>query len=360
MAVQTIAADDIVGTHDENIANGRPPLIVIEPLLAFLDSHRIGDGEPEFRPIGEGVSNVTYLVRRGNSQVVLRRPPRPPLPPSAHDVLREARVLRALAGRARVPEVLAVCDDPAVIGAPFYVMAYVDGHVITDTTPTQLDTVEQKRSIGVELIDTLVELHGVDWQTAGLAGFGKPTGYLERQVRRFLGLWEFNKTRELPAVEQVAIWLTRNLPESGPATIVHGDYRLGNTMVAGTAPARIVAVFDWEMSTIGDPLADLGYLCSTWTDRDDPPGGAFELSKVTRDQGFPRRDELVEMYAERSGRLVGDIRWYQALAIWKAIVFMEGNYKRAISGMTDDPFLESFDQGVIELAEHAVSITRGD
>jgi len=360
MAVQTIADDDIVRTHAAAAANRRPPLVVVEPLLAFLDTHGIGHGEPEFRPIGEGVSNVTYLVRRGDTQVVLRRPPRPPLPPSAHDVLREARVLRALAGRARVPQVLAACDDPAVIGAPFYAMAYADGHVITDTMPAALDTAEEKHRIGVELVDTLVELHAVDWQAAGLGGFGKPTGYLERQVRRFLGLWEFNKTRELPAVERVADWLTRNLPESGPATIVHGDYRLGNTMVARTAPARIVAVFDWEMSTIGDPLADVGYLCSTWIDRDDPPGGAFELSRVTRDDGFPSRAELAEMYAERSGRHIRDIRWYQALALWKAIVFMEGNYKRAISGTTDDPFLESFSHGVIELAERAVAITRGE
>ncbi|MGH3779485.1 MAG: phosphotransferase family protein [Pseudonocardiaceae bacterium] len=359
MAVRSIAPDDIVRTDAELTASARPPLVVVEPLLEFLDAHGIGGGEPEFRPVGEGVSNVTYLVDRGGARFVLRRPPRPPLPPSAHDVLREARVLRALAGRARVPEVLAVCDDPVVIGAPFYVMAYVDGHVVTDMVPAELDSVEQKRRIAEDLIVTLVEIHAVDWQAAGLEGFGKPTGYLERQVRRFIGLWEFSKTRELPAVERVADWLTRNLPESRPATIVHGDYRLGNTMVAPGAPARIVAVFDWEMSTLGDPLADLGYLCSTWTDRNDPPGGSFELSKVTREEGFPTRDELVTMYAQRSGRPVEDIRWYRALALWKAVVFMEGNYKRAISGTIDNPFLEAFRDGVVELAERAEATTRG-
>jgi len=360
MALQSISADDIVHTHEKGGSHGRPPLVVVEPLLAFLDQHGIGDGEPEFRPVGEGVSNVTYVVERGGARFVLRRPPRPPLPPSAHDVLREAQVLRALAGRARVPEVLAVCEDPAVIGAPFYVMAHVDGHVITDTLPTELDSPEQRKRIAEELIDTLVEIHAVDWQAAGLDGFGKPTGYLERQVRRFLGLWEFNQTRELPAVERVADWLTSNLPESGPVTVVHGDYRLGNTMVAPGEPARIVAVFDWEMSTIGDPLADVGYLCSTWTDRDDPPGGSFELSKVTRETGFPTRHELVAMYAERCGRGTEDIRWYRALALWKAIVFMEGNYKRALSGSTDDPFLASFGDGVVDLAERAEAITRGE
>lgn len=359
MAARSVAPDDIVRTHADAAGNARPPLIVVEPLLAFLDEHGIGEGEPRFRPLGEGVSNVTYLVQRGDAQVVLRRPPRPPLPPSAHDVLREARVLRALAGRGRVPEVLAVCDDPALIGAPFYLMPYLEGHVITDRMPAALDGVAERRRLGVELVDALVELHAVDWRAAGLTGLGRPDGYLERQIRRFRGLWEFNKMRDLPAIERVADWLARRLPESGPATIVHGDYRLGNTMVAASAPARIIAILDWEMSTIGDPLADLGYLCATWTGRDDPPDGAFQLSKVTRDEGFPSREELAELYAERSGRSIKDIRWYQVLATWKAAVFMEGNYRRAVLGATDDPFLESFCDGVVELAERAEELAHG-
>jgi aminoglycoside phosphotransferase (APT) family kinase protein len=348
-----IAPDDIVRTHEEGAANERPPLLVLDPLLEFLDRAGLGEGEPEIAPVGDGHSNVTYAVRRGGAEFVLRRPPRPPLPPSAHDVLREARVLRALHGQARVPAVFAVCDDESVIGCPFYVMERVDGHVITNAVPAELDTIEDRRRMGEELVDALVEVHAVDWEAAGLQGFGKPTGYLERQLRRFLGLWDHNRTRDIPAVETVGQWLADHLPQSPPATVVHGDFRLGNTMLAPEAPARLVAIFDWEMATIGDPLADLGYLCTLWVDRDDPPLGMFELSAVTREEGFPRREELIARYEERSGRSMTDIRWYQTLALWKSIVFMEGNYKRAVSGTTDDPFLKTFGDGVIQLAARA-------
>jgi len=356
-----LAPDDVVRTHQEGAANPRAPLLVLDPLEAFLDGHGLGSGPARVEPVGEGHSNVTYLVRRGERDVIVRRPPRPPLPPSAHDVLREARVLSALEGHARVPRVLAVCDDESVIGAPCYVMERVHGHVVTDSVPPELDTLADRRRMGEELVDTLVEIHAVDWQAVGLEGFGKPTGYLERQVRRFLGLWEHNRTREMPAVETVGTWLRENMPQSGPATVVHGDYRLGNTMMAPEAPTRLVAVFDWEMATIGDPLADLGYLCTLWVDRDDPPMGVFELTRgVTRAEGFPSREELVARYEERSGRSMTDIRWYQTLALWKSIVFMEGNYKRAVSGATDDPYLKSFGEGVVALAERAEAMAVGE
>ncbi len=203
-------------------------------------------------------------------------------------------------------------------------------------------------------------MHGADWRAAGLEGFGKPQGYLERQLRRFNGLWEHNKTREIDAVETVGKWLADNIPESGEATVVHGDYRLGNVMFERFPPARLNAIFDWEMATIGDPLADVGYLCALWVQPSDPHGGLREaLGKVTRQPGFPTRDELVARYEERSGRAVGDTRWYMTLAVWKSIVFMEGNYKRAVSGATDDPYLKSFGEGVIELATQAEALALG-
>jgi aminoglycoside phosphotransferase (APT) family kinase protein len=355
------APDDIVRSHAEAAANERPPLLVVEPLEAFLDEHGLGlgSGDVDVEPLGEGHSNVTYLVRRGDRDLVVRRPPRPPLPPSAHDVLREARLLHAIRDTAaRVPDVLAVCDDESVIGAPFYVMERVHGDVITSAVPAPLDTPAERRRIGEELVDALAEIHAVDWQTC-LEGFGKPTGYLERQVRRFRGLWEHSRTRDVPEVERVGAWLEENLPESGPATIVHGDYRLGNTMFAAQAPARLVAVFDWEMATIGDPLADLGYLGTTWSEAGDPELGRFELGRVTRAEGFPTRAELVARYEERSGRAVGDLRWYRTLALWKSIVFMEGNYRRAVEGRTDDPYLKSFGEGVLVLAERAEAMAFG-
>ena len=357
-----IAPDDIVRTTAEGEANSRPPLLVLDPLEAFLTEQGLGSGEVQVTPIGEGHSNVTYLVERGGQEFVLRRPPRPPLPPSAHDVLREARLLKALRDTpARVPAVLAVGDDSSIIGSPFYVMERVEGDVIVNSMPPALDNPAERARTAEELIEALVEIHAVDWRAAGLEDFGKPTGYLERQLRRFLGLWEINKTREIPAVESVATWLGENLPSSGPATIVHGDFRLGNTLFAPGAPARLAAVLDWEMATIGDPLADLGYLCMMWTEAGDPTGGMRDsLGAVTRAEGFPTRAGIIARYEERSGRSMSDIRWYTTLALWKSVVFMEGNYKRAVAGTTDDPYLKAFGEGVLELARQAEAVSRGD
>jgi aminoglycoside phosphotransferase (APT) family kinase protein len=329
---------------------------VIEPLREFLTEHDL-DAPPDLTaiPVGDGHSNVTFLLSTG---VVLRRPPRGPLPPSAHDVLREARLLKALEPTAvRAPSVLAVCEDTEVIGAPFYVMEEISGEVITTEIPGPLDNPGERGRIADELIDALVELHAVDWTTIGLEGFGKPTGYLERQVKRFLGLWEINKTRELSEVETIGEWLTQNMPESPPATIVHGDYRLGNTMMASTAPARLKAIFDWEMATIGDPLADVGYMMLHWI-RPGDKVGYFNLQSVTMLDGFPSRDEMIARYEQRSGRSMQALNWYVTLALWKAIVFMEGNYKRAITGATDDPYLKSFGEGVLELARRAVEVSQ--
>ena len=334
------------------------PLIVAEPLERFLDEQSIGSGPLEAERIGEGHSNITFLVRRGDERVVLRRPPRPPLPPSAHDVLREARLLRALESTpVRVPRVLAVCDDESVLGVPFYVMEEVRGHVPASSLPPELDTPAEHRRVCEELVDRLVEIHAVDWRACGLEGYGKPTGYLERQLRRFTGLWEHNKTRELRAVEELGDWLAANLPESPDATIVHGDYRLGNVMLAERAPAELVAIFDWELSTIGDPLADLGYLTATWVEPGDPEDTMWSsLGALTRQESFMTRAELIARYEERGGRSMSALNWYQALALWKAAVFMEGNYKRFQAGNSEDQYLAAFDRGVPMLAEKAHEI----
>ena len=350
---------DVVETPEEAVAQQRPPLIVRQPLQEFFDHHGLGEGAIEAEPIGAGHSNVTYLIRRGGERYVLRRPPRPPVPPSANDVLRESRLLQALQ-TTDVPtaDVLAVCDDEDVIGAPFYVMPFLQGHVITTEMPDELDNPEERRRTAIELVDALVQVHSVDWHACGLDTFAKHTGYLERQLKRFIGLWEFSKTRELPAVQEVAEWLQRNLPETPQTTIVHGDYRLGNAMFELTAPARLKAIFDWEMATLGDPLADVGYMTATWSRPDGGFRTTFDLTTVTHAEGFPEREELVERYAEQSGRSVRDLKWYQALAIWKATVFMEGNYKRAMLGNSDDPYLKGFGEGVAQLADAAKRITQ--
>ena len=272
---------DIVETAEEADDLDLAPLLVLQSVEDYLDGCGLGEGSVTATRIGEGRSNVTYLIERGGARLVLRRPPRPPLPPSAHDVVREARVQQALerAG-ARVPHVVHVCEDESVLGVPFYLTAYLEGCVVGDELPAALDPPQERRRIGLGLVDALAEIHAIDWEAAGLSGFGRPTGYLERQLRRWSALWEENATRPLHAVPELGAWLEANRPESGSATVVHGDYRLGNVMLSTDAPARVLAVLDWELSTIGDPLADLGYLLATYSEAGSPRT-PLELSPVT-------------------------------------------------------------------------------
>jgi aminoglycoside phosphotransferase (APT) family kinase protein len=321
-------------------------------LESFLDEAGLGEGPITATPIGEGASNLTYLLEREGARVVLRRPPPPPLPPSAHDVVREARIQLALAPvGVRVPKVLGVCEDDSILGVPFYLMEEREGTVISDQLPAAIDTPVQRRRIGEELLDGLVQLHAVDWEACGLT-IGKPTGYLERQLRRWSGLWEVNATRELAACVELGQRLQATMPESPPSTVVHGDYRLGNVMIANHAPARLVAILDWEMATIGDPLADLGYLVATWYE----PGSEAHpllLTTVTRRPGFPTRAELIARYAAQTGRDTSSLGWYQAFALWKAAVFCEAIYKRFLRGERGDDWSASLCDGVPRLLEVA-------
>jgi aminoglycoside phosphotransferase (APT) family kinase protein len=322
---------------------------LIDPgaVAAYCDTLGLGSGPVHATRIGEGRSNVTYRIERAGLRLVLRRPPRPPLPPSAHDMVREAGIIAALHGAGgRVPDVIAVCEDEAVLGVPFYLMEEVDGVAVTDTLPAAIDTPPERARLAGELIEVLVALHAIDVDAAGLAGFGRPQGYLERQVRRFAGLWEVNRTRDLPGFDEMTAWLADRMPESGPATVVHGDYRLGNVLVGRDAPARILAVLDWELATVGDPLADVGYLISMYRDRDSPDDAYVALSPVTVRDGFPTRPELAVMYEQRSGRSVERLAWYEALAHWKAVVFLEAMWQRFLRGDRDDEFARSMEHGV--------------
>ena len=344
---------DVVDTHAEAAALALPPLVVRRPLEAWLDEQGLGRGVLTVMRIGAGHSNATFLLEREGTRMVLRRAPRPPLPPSAHDMLREALVLRALEGRARVPRVLAVGHDDGVLGVPFYVMEELRGHIVTDELPASLGSPDARRWAGNDLVDALAELHAVDIASAGLADFGRPDGYLERQVRRFAALWEHNATRELPLVAELAAWLGDALPRSAEACVVHGDYRLGNAMLDLEQP-RVLALLDWELATLGDPLADLGYLVATWSDAGSPQT-VLDLSPVTRGEGFPSRAELVARYAERSGREVAGLAWYEVLALWKAAVFCEGLYRRYLRGETADPWTASLGNGVPGLLRAAAA-----
>ena len=348
---------DVVASLDDAPV-GRSPLVVLDRLEAFLDDHGLGAGPLGVERIGDGGgSNFSFLVRRGDERLVLRRPPRPPLPPSAHDMVREARLQLALAPHGiRLPPILAVCEDEAVLGVPFYVMRFLDGHVVTNALPPGLDEPEARRRLGEELVDALVEIHAADVRDPGLAAFARSGSYLERQVRRFTQLWDVNATRELPVVVAVGRGLAELLPEQQATTVVHGDYRLGNLMVAEDRPDRVIAVLDWEMGAIGDPRADLGYLLATYAE----PGGSpspLGVSPVTTLEGFPTKAELVARYAARSGREVGPLGWFEALALWKAAVFCEAIYGRFVRGelAAEDARAAAFEQAVPRMAEAAAA-----
>ncbi|HEU0247616.1 MAG TPA: phosphotransferase family protein [Gaiellaceae bacterium] len=350
---------DIVETGAAAEGLTKSPLLVLDRVRSFLDEHGLGSGELRARRIGEGGgSNFTFLLERDGGPFVLRRPPRPPLPPSAHDVVREARLQLALraAGFARLPTIVAVCQDESVLDVPFYVMTYLDGYVPTDELPPGLELELARRGLGDDLVDVLVEIHAADVSTPGLAAFARPGSYNERQVRRFSQLWELNKTREIPKVEEVGAWLRDNLPEPSPETVVHGDFRLGNTMVTLDEPSRISAVLDWEMGAIGDPRADVGYLLATYSEPGGPPN-PLGTSPVTARPGFPSRTELVERYVERSGRAVEQLHWFEGLALWKAAVFCEAIYGRFLRGElgTEDERAARFEEGVPYLAEAAAT-----
>jgi aminoglycoside phosphotransferase (APT) family kinase protein len=203
-------------------------------------------------------------------------------------------------------------------------------------------------------VSALADIHAVDWRATDLSGLApSPDGYLDRQLSRFTRLWQHNRTRDLPVVDRLAAWLRRTRPASGPATLVHGDFRLGNSLFSSSSPARLEAVLDWEMATIGDPLADVGYLSATYAVAGDLGDPLVRLGAVTAGPGFPRRDEVVERYVAASGRDVGHLPWYEALALWKSAIFLEGSYGRLLSGTTDDPFFAELATGVPELAERA-------
>ncbi|HLY30878.1 MAG TPA: phosphotransferase family protein [Ktedonobacterales bacterium] len=341
-----------------------PPLVDPVALQVYLARELPGDDSPiTVERIRGGHSNETFYVTRGDTQYVLRRPPRGPLLPTAHDVGREYHVLSALAQTDfPVPRPVLYCADTGVIGAPFYLMERVPGIVIRAQLPSAFDSPEACAGLSEELIDRLADLHAVNWQAIGLGDFGKPQGYIERQLRRWEGQLDASRTRPLPDLDAVTAWLHTSMPESGPATIVHGDYRLDNAMFAPEPPARILAVVDWEMATLGDPLADLGYLLSFWREPGDPDFGSLgdEAWLVTEQPGFLTRAHLTQRYAERTGRRMEHVAFYVALAIWKLAILLEGSYKRHLAGTTDDPFFATLDHGVPALAARALAVCRGE
>jgi aminoglycoside phosphotransferase (APT) family kinase protein len=308
-------------------------------LEVFLAKRGVMDGPITTRRIGDGHSNLTYLVR-GSRDVVVRRPPPPPVPPGAHDVLREARLLTGLAGTdVPVPGVLATAEVGEVIDSPFYVMDHVAGSVVTTETPPEL--AESPRTIGESMVDTLVALHAVDWQAAGLAEMGRPEGFNLRHLGRMRGL-----VADPPAgFAEVDAWLEAQAPAESGATLLHNDFRLGN-VILGPA-GRVAAVLDWELATIGDPLFDVGYFLASWPVAGEPLTPTAALGAAVLEPGHLTRAELAERYAAASGRDLTGLRWYTTLALWKLAVLYEYSHRRAVAGhgdpyYADHALVESF------------------
>jgi aminoglycoside phosphotransferase (APT) family kinase protein len=283
--------------------------------------------------IAGGRSNLTYTISNGEQEWVLRRPPLGHVLPTAHDMVREYRVMTALADTGvPVPPTYALCEDLEVNDAPFYVMEKIDGVIYRDGASLAGLSNEDARGLSEELVDVLARIHTVDYEAVGLGDFGRPDGYLERQIRRWGQQWERSKTRELPAVDEIARRLNAALPESGPPTIVHGDYRLDNTMMSPKDPGEIVAVLDWEMSTLGDPLADVGLFLLYWGN-----AGAQVIATgaaIDAKAGYLTPDEIVERYAQQSGRPVDALDWYVVFAFYKLAIIVEGINARFQMGKT--------------------------
>ncbi|MEY9211260.1 phosphotransferase family protein [Thermobifida halotolerans] len=309
-----------------------PPGLDLRRLRAHLDEVRPGlvTGPLSGELIEGGRSNLTYSVTDGVGRWVVRRPPLGHVLPTAHDMAREHRVISALAGTdVPVPGTITLCEDTSVIGARFYVMDFMPGVPLRRAEQLTAVGSERTRGIALRLMDTLAALHSVDPAAVGLADFGRPEGFLERQVRRWGKQLDASRSRDLPGIDELRSRLAGSVPASGPAAIVHGDYRLDNALV--DADDRITAVLDWEMSTLGDPLTDLGLMLVYFSDEILATPGP---SDVHRAPGFPTGEELVARYAERSGRDVSRLDWYTGLAFFKLAVILEGIHYRYTQGKT--------------------------
>ncbi len=315
-----------------------------------------GDAPLSVSLISGGRSNLTYKVSSPSAAWVLRRPPLGHVLPTAHDMAREYRILTALAPTdVPVPRTLALCEDSTVNGAPFYVMEYCEGVIIAEDLPAgYAESLEQRRDLSLGMIRTLAQLHAVDYDAVGLGDFGRPQGYLERQVRRWHEQWERSVTRPLPAIDELIRRLRNSIPESPPPTIVHGDFRLGNMMMDPEKPGRVIAILDWEMATLGDPLSDLGYTLMYWTEPGDTPGSA-PGSAATARPGFLTREELTQEYARASGRNVDHVDFYEVLAGYKLTVIIEGIHHRFLQGQTVGEGFEGYGERAEKLAEWALA-----
>ncbi len=329
--------------------------------LADYLRERLGSTGPvvEVEQFPNGHSNLVYLIRAGGKEFVLRRPPLGPVAPKAHDMAREYRVLDAVHPHfPEAPRVFLLCEDPAVIGSAFFLMERRRGIVIREAVPADLSAIpDYPRLVSEAFIDCLVRLHAIDVSRKDLRTLGKPEGFLERQVRGWAERWEHAKTEELAEMDRVIRWLADRMPASGEATLVHNDYKLDNVMMH-PAGDRVEAVLDWEMTTLGDPLADLGLTMCYWAwmgmlDQEDQRAAT---PVITTQPGWHTRDQFLERYARRTGRDVGRVGYYEVLGVFKLAVILQQIFYRFRMGQTQDARFRNFDRRVRALAVLAASL----
>jgi len=345
----------VSGTGPLDDAARTAGLVDAERLGAFMDERGLpGAGEPvQATFVTGGASNELFEIRRGGHRMALRRPPRV-VPEGRNDTMvREARVLGALSGT-DVPHarLVAACDDPEVIGGCFYLMEFVDGWspLGGGGWPAPFDAdLDARRGLAFELVDGIARLARVDWRAVGLEGFGRPDGFHERQVDRWSAHLAAVQFRDIPGLDQAASWLRTHRPHHYEPGIMHGDYQFANVMFRHGAPARLAAIVDWEMATVGDPLLDLGWVIQGWVDPDEDAGTGSYVDYT----GLPGRGELLEYYAKASGRPVDDIDYYVVLARYKLAVVLEAGYARAVAGAADNPKMLAFGDVVLSLARRA-------
>jgi aminoglycoside phosphotransferase (APT) family kinase protein len=331
-----------------------------EALGAWMDAQGLpGGGEPmETTFVSGGSSNEIFEIRRGEHRLALRRPPRVVPEGRNETMLREYRVLEALNGTdVPHPEAYAACDDTSVIGAAFYLMGFVDGWSPMSygrTWPAPFDAdLAARAGLGIQLVDGIARLARVDWRAKGLEGFGKPDGFLERQVDRWLAHLQRNECRDLPGTDVTAAWLRDNIPSTYEPGIIHGDYQFANVMYRHGSPARLAAIVDWEMTTIGDPLLDLGWVTNGWPREGEDASQTGYVDMV----GMPPKAELLAHYSEVSGRSTADIDYYEILARFKLAVVLEAQYARFQRGGADNPKMEAFGPITVDLMQKAAEHT---
>ena len=346
--------------NDETIEVRSDEQLDWEKVEQYLRAHLpgIGVGTREVRQFPSGASNLTYLVRIGEWEGVLRRPPFGPVAPKAHDMQRESYLLERIHPLFPLaPQPYLFCNDLEIIGAPFYVMERRKGIVLNDTFPQDTAvTPELCRRISETVVDTLVEIHAVDWQAAGLAALGHPTGFLERQVKGWIERYNRSQNDESPDVTSLTRWLVEQIPDSPAPTLIHNDFKLNNMLLDAHDLARPVAVLDWEMSTIGDPLFDLAVSLSYWVQPNDSAELRAILPTVTHLPGFMSRTEFMERYAAKSGRDLSSMHFYLIFAYFKLSVIIQQIYIRWLRGQTQDPRFAIFGSRVHTLIDHATQL----